>query len=238
VPVYLLTAFLRDPAFKRVLVFTRTKHGADRVVRHLVDADIEATAIHGNKSQPQRERALGSFRDGRVRVLVVTDIAARGIDVDGVSHVVNFDLPNVPEDYVHRVGRTARAGAPGVAIAFCSDEERSYLREIEKLTGVSIRVIPVPSAVSVGAAANQPPETVLPRPGQSPSKQAPERGRTGAIRYPRQTPDRGDRREKSGVGGSIPVFLHQRLPVTPASIKRRSAHRSRSFTARSGGGVP
>src|SRR5262249_16712415 len=128
----LLATLLRDPVLARVLVFTRTnyKHGADRVVRHLVGAGVEATAIHGNKSQPQPERALPGLRDGQPRVLVPTDIAARGIDVDGVSHVINFELPNVPEDYVHRVGRTARAGAAGTAIAFCSDEERPYLRDI------------------------------------------------------------------------------------------------------------
>jgi len=130
----LLATLLRDPTFARVLVFTRTKHGADRVVRHLVAAGIDATAIHGNKSQPQRERALAGFREGRTRVLVATDIAARGIDVECVSHVVNFELPNVPEDYVHRIGRTARAGAAGTAISLCSDEERAYLRDIEKLT--------------------------------------------------------------------------------------------------------
>jgi ATP-dependent RNA helicase RhlE len=230
----LLTAFLRDPAFKRVLVFTRTKHGADRLVRHLVAADIEATTIHGNKSQPQRERALGSFRDGRARVLVATDIAARGIDVDGVSHVVNFDLPNIPEDYVHRIGRTARAGAPGVAIAFCSDEERSHLREIEKLIRVSIRVIPVPSAVSVGAAANRSPETTLPRPGQTLSK-TPERGRIDTIRRPRQASDRSAHGEKAGAAGSIPAFLQQRQPVTPASIRHSTARRGRSSSARFGG---
>ena len=228
----LLTAFLRDPAFKRVLVFTRTKHGADRVVRHLVDADIEATAIHGNKSQPQRERALANFRDGRARVLVATDIAARGIDVDGVSHVINFDLPNVPEDYVHRIGRTARAGEPGVAIAFCSDEERPYLREIEKLTRVSIRVIPVPPAVSIGAAAPRAPETLLPRPGQSLSKQTFERGRT-ARGYPRRSSDRGGRRENSGTAGSIQAFSQQQR--TPASTRHRSARRGRSSAARVGG---
>ena len=130
----LLASFLRDPAFERVLVFTRTKHGADRVVRHLDGCGIAAAAIHGNKSQPQRERALAAFRGGYARILVATDIAARGIDVEAISHVVNFDLPNVPEDYVHRIGRTARAGATGIAIAFCSDEERPYLRDIEKLT--------------------------------------------------------------------------------------------------------
>jgi ATP-dependent RNA helicase RhlE len=141
----LLATLLRDPVFARALVFTRTKHGADRVVRHLVSAGIQATAIHGNKSQPQREQALAGFRDGQTRVLVATDIAARGIDVDGVTHVINFELPNVAEDYVHRIGRTARAGAAGIAIAFCSDEERPYLRDIEKLTRCSLRVIPAPS---------------------------------------------------------------------------------------------
>lgn len=142
----LLAGMLRDPAFGRVLVFTRTKHGADRVARHLGDSGVAAAAIHGNKSQPQRERALAAFRAGDARVLVATDIAARGIDVDGVSHVVNFDLPNVPEDYVHRIGRTARAGACGIAIAFCSDEERAYLRDIEKLTRRSIQASPAPTS--------------------------------------------------------------------------------------------
>jgi ATP-dependent RNA helicase RhlE len=134
-----LATLLDDPGFERVLVFTRTKHGADRVARHLSAAGIEAIAIHGNKSQPQRERALAGFRAGGSRVLVATDIAARGIDVEGVSHVINFELPNVPEDYVHRIGRTARAGAAGVAISLCSDEERGYLRGIEKLTRLAVR---------------------------------------------------------------------------------------------------
>jgi len=141
----LLATMLRDPAFERVLVFTRTKHGADRVVRHLASAGIDAAAIHGNKSQPQRERALAGFRNGHGRVLVATDIAARGIDVEGVSHVINFELPNVPEDYVHRIGRTARAGAGGTAIAFCSDDERPYLRAIEKLTRLSVQMLPTPA---------------------------------------------------------------------------------------------
>jgi ATP-dependent RNA helicase RhlE len=138
----LLATVLRDPSLTRVIVFTRTKHGADRVVRHLTDSNIEATAIHGNKSQPQRERALAGFRAGHTRVLVATDIAARGIDVDDVSHVINFELPNVPKDYVHRIGRTARAGATGAAISFCSDEERPYLHNIEKLTRHPVRTLP------------------------------------------------------------------------------------------------
>jgi ATP-dependent RNA helicase RhlE len=142
----LLATMLRDPGFERVLVFTRTKHGADRVARHLCSSGVEAAAIHGNKSQPQRERALAGFRSGIGRVLVATDIAARGIDVENVTHVINFELPNVPEDYVHRIGRTARAGATGIAIAFCSDEEKPYLRSIEKLTRLSVPVLPTPAA--------------------------------------------------------------------------------------------
>ncbi|MGN6496656.1 MAG: DEAD/DEAH box helicase [Tsuneonella sp.] len=128
----------------RVLVFTRTKHGADRVVKKLAQDGIAANAIHGNKSQPQRERALGEFRSGRTPVLVATDVAARGIDIPGVSHVVNFELPNVSEQYVHRIGRTARAGATGIAISFCAQDERAYLRDIQKLTGVTLDRIALP----------------------------------------------------------------------------------------------
>jgi ATP-dependent RNA helicase RhlE len=128
-----LTQVLRDRAVTRSLVFTRTKHGADKVVKHLEESGLPAAAIHGNKSQGQRERALASFRDGTTPILVATDIAARGIDVDGVSHVINFDLPNVPESYVHRIGRTARAGKSGIAISFCDASERPFLRDIEKL---------------------------------------------------------------------------------------------------------
>jgi superfamily II DNA/RNA helicase len=134
----LLAKILRSEPIDRVLVFTRTKHGADKVVRALANADIAAAAIHGNKSQNQRERVLAAFRSGQVRTLVATDIAARGIDVEGVSHVVNFDLPNIPESYVHRIGRTARAGADGIAISFCDAEERPYLRDIEKLIRMAI----------------------------------------------------------------------------------------------------
>jgi ATP-dependent RNA helicase RhlE len=129
----LLAELMTDKAVDRALVFTRTKRGADRVTRYLAEAGIGATAIHGNKSQAQREHALAGFRAGRTRVLVATDIAARGIDVEAVSHVINFDLPNIPESYVHRIGRTARAGAGGVAVSFCDAEERPYLRSIEAL---------------------------------------------------------------------------------------------------------
>ena len=133
-----LAEILQCEPIDRALVFTRTKHGADKVVRGLATAGISAHAIHGNKSQNQRERVLAAFRKGEVLTLVATDIAARGIDVDGISHVVNFDLPNVPETYVHRIGRTARAGAAGVAISLCDREEAAYLRDIEKLIRMSI----------------------------------------------------------------------------------------------------
>ena len=136
----MLVEVLRTEKVDRALVFTRTKHGADKVVRRLVQAGIAAEAIHGNKSQGQRERVLAAFRDGKVRTLVATDIAARGIDVDGISHVVNFDVPNVAEAYVHRIGRTARAGAAGVAISLCDGEEVAFIRDIEKLIRVSIPV--------------------------------------------------------------------------------------------------
>ena len=133
-----LLEILQRESIDRALVFTRTKHGADKVVRSLVKGGIAAEAIHGNKSQNQRERVLTAFRKGAVRTLVATDIAARGIDIDGISHVVNFDLPNVPETYVHRIGRTARAGAAGVAISLCGAEESVFLRDIEKLIQISI----------------------------------------------------------------------------------------------------
>lgn len=152
----LLRQLLGDPAMQRVIVFTRTKRGADRVAAGLEDAGESVSAIHGNKSQPQREKALERFRSGRARVLVATDIAARGIDVTGISHVINYDLPVEPESYVHRIGRTARAGASGVAISFCDAAEHGALRAIERCTGVAIPVAggsPPQHAGPAGAAA-------------------------------------------------------------------------------------
>ena len=135
----LLSELLGDPAMERVIVFTRTKHGANKVCEHLAADGVRAEALHGNKSQPARERSLGMFRSGRARVLVATDIASRGIDVSGISHVINFDLPVEPESYVHRIGRTARAGNSGVAISFCDPAERGALRAIERTTGAALR---------------------------------------------------------------------------------------------------
>ena len=137
----LLATILEDPACSRVLVFSRTKHRANRVAERLQRSGVSSDAIHGNKSQGARQRALKRFRDGDARVLVATDIAARGIDVDGVSHIINYELPNEPESYVHRIGRTARAGAGGVAISFCDQSERGYLRDIERLIKTRLTVI-------------------------------------------------------------------------------------------------
>lgn len=138
--VSLLTHLLKDSSLESVLVFTRTKHGADKVARVLAKANIGAEAIHGNKSQTARQRALTNFKDHTTRVLIATDIAARGIDVDHLSHVINYELPNVPETYVHRIGRTGRAGRSGVAYSFCDAEEVLYLKDIQKLIGKQIPV--------------------------------------------------------------------------------------------------
>jgi superfamily II DNA/RNA helicase len=134
----ILAQILKQETVNRALIFTRTKHGADKVVKSLERAGIPSDAIHGNKSQNHRERVLAAFRTGQIRTLVATDIAARGIDVDGITHVVNYDLPNIPETYVHRIGRTARAGAEGIAISLCSGDEMAYLRDIEKLIRVTL----------------------------------------------------------------------------------------------------
>jgi len=136
----LLAHILRDPEMSKVLVFTRTKHGANKVVRQLEKSRVKAEAIHGNKSQTSRTRALENFRRGRNRVLVATDIAARGIDVDGITHIINYDLPDIPESYVHRIGRTARAGADGIAISFCDTEERNNLKDIQSLIRTQVPV--------------------------------------------------------------------------------------------------
>jgi len=141
-----------------VIVFTRTKHGADKVARHLEGAGHSVEAIHGNKSQNTRQRALECFRSGRARILVATDIAARGIDIDDVSHVINYELPDVAENYVHRIGRTARAGSGGIAIAFCDSAERQSLRDIERLVKRQLTVIGAkPRPIDEAAAARQHP---------------------------------------------------------------------------------
>ena len=183
-----LRAGLADKSIDRALVFTRTKHGADRVVRHLAGAGVSSAAIHGNKSQAQRTRALEGFRQGSVPILVATDIAARGIDVSGVSHVFNFEIPNVPEQYVHRIGRTARAGADGVALSYVAPDERAYIRDIERLTKVKLDPLPLPEDFLKLAAALPAPQKVAP-------------GEAGADRETRGGERRDGRRGQGGGGG-------------------------------------
>ena len=147
----LLQTLLTESVITRALVFTRTKHGADKVLRHLMQAGVRADTIHGGKSQSKRQRALADFKTNRLRVLVATDIAARGIDVDGISHVINYDLPAEIESYVHRIGRTGRAGATGIALTFCDPSERSRLRAIERAIRQPIEIAKVPTLVAAAA---------------------------------------------------------------------------------------
>ena len=182
----LLAEILKDQAILRTLVFTRTKHGANRAAEYLAKARVPAEAIHGNKSQSARERALDNFRNGKTRVLVATDIAARGIDVPGITHVINFDLPNVPESYVHRIGRTARAGRAGVALSFCDIEEREFLRDIEKLIGLKLSVVeshPFKSTIPMGT--RPPPST--PANNRRPPPRRGRRGGGGGRSYHART---------------------------------------------------
>jgi ATP-dependent RNA helicase RhlE len=166
----LLIHILKDRSIASALVFTRTKHGADKVAKDLTKSGIEALAIHGNKSQNARQNALGNFKTGKTRVLVATDIAARGIDVDNLSHVINFELPNIPETYVHRIGRTGRAGANGIALSFCDGEEKEFLRDIQKLIGKTVPVItdqPFPMNGSTSTTEQAPPKKKIHKPGAS-----------------------------------------------------------------------
>ena len=189
----LLADLLTDRTIARALVFTRTKHGANRVAEQLTRGGIGAEAIHGNKSQAARQRALASFRDGKSRVLVATDIAARGIDIDGITHVINYELPNLPESYVHRIGRTARAGADGIAIAFCDASERAFLRDIEKLTRQSLAV----AEHRLCARAGEPRPTPEARPQPRPSQQRAQRRRRPKAPPPRHGAEVGRSRGAS-----------------------------------------
>jgi ATP-dependent RNA helicase RhlE len=195
----LLATVLKAEAVERALVFSRTKHGADKVVRLLEAAGIPAGAIHGNKSQAQRERAIAAFRSGEMKVLIATDIAARGIDIPGVSHVINFDLPDVPEQYVHRIGRTARAGADGIAIAFCSHEERGNLRDIERTTRQQIQVAPLPADFMATAEAFR---RLKPAPKAQPERSRFQRPATKSDRRNAKSTDGGQRREARNDRGA------------------------------------
>jgi ATP-dependent RNA helicase RhlE len=204
----LLAATLQSIELDQAIVFTRTKHGADKVVRQLSAAGIEAQAIHGNKSQPQRERTLASFRAKSLKVLVATDIAARGIDVPGVSHVINYELPNVPEQYVHRIGRTARAGAGGLAISLCDGEERAYLRDIERLTRIKLEPRPLPGGFLAIVKAHDLAMKSAPQPIPEDREERRHFGRRGPAHHPQAHPrpqrpharEGGDRDRRPGNG--------------------------------------
>ncbi len=219
----ILIDLLQREAIERALIFTRTKHGADKVVRSLVRAGIAAEAIHGNKSQNQRERVLAAFRKGEVRTLVATDIAARGIDVDGISHVVNYDVPNIPETYIHRIGRAARAGAEGVAISLCDGEEVGFVRDIEKLIRLSIPVSD---------------RRAQPRHSEPPAATwAPARSANGAPAKHRQRQRDDARRHRrdaqpteAAAGIAAVAFLHRQVPV-----ERDRAARAPRWTGHSRG---
>ncbi len=187
----LLNYKLMDESIDRALIFSRTKHGADRIVRHLAGAGIKAAAIHGNKSQGQRTAAMQGFRHGHLKVLVATDIAARGIDVPGVSHVFNYELPNMPEQYVHRIGRTARAGADGIAFSFVAPDERGYLKDIERLTKIKLMSVGLPEGFRELVAA-------LPKPVAEPRTEQGRGGRPGGRPGGRSD---GERQGRGAPGG-------------------------------------
>jgi ATP-dependent RNA helicase RhlE len=233
----LLTMFLQSEETERTLVFSRTKHGADKIVRMLEAAGIAANAIHGNKSQAQRERAIADFRSGKVPVLIATDIAARGIDIPGVSHVINYDLPEVPEQYVHRIGRTARAGAEGQALAFCSHEERGLLRDIERLTRLKIETAPLPDGFLQAAEALK---RLKPAPKEAQQQRRPSHGFKADRRADGQRRDH--RNQRSGQGRSErPNGGEQRAaqPRSDRQQQQRHPHRADGQAAhRPEGGRP
>lgn len=228
----LLIHLLKDRSIESALVFTRTKHGADRVVRELTRAKVKAQAIHGNKSQTARQYALNSFKARTIRVLVATDIAARGIDIDELSHVVNYDLPNVPETYVHRIGRTGRAGLAGIAISFCNIDEKPYLKDIEKLIGKAVPVIeehPYPMQIFTLTPNKQ--GSGRPQRAQSEQRQAPKRGTQKPNKQ--QVPEKKKEAEKKKESAPAPkqgqqqVKQGSRSPQQPAKQGSRPPQRSR-----------
>jgi ATP-dependent RNA helicase RhlE len=223
-----LVSLLRSEAMDRVIVFTRTKHGADKLQRDLAKAGIDAAAIHGNKSQNQRERALAAFKAPRPPVLIATDIAARGIDVDGVSHVVNYELPHEPETYVHRIGRTGRAGQTGAAVSFCDPEERQRLRAIEKLLRQPIASRNAPPTGGEVEPADEP-RAARPR-GRSPSQSQGHEGggrraRSGGGRGRRPRVERHERDDRQDRGPAVAAAPAVATAPAPAKHRARRRHR-------------
>ena len=255
----LLIHLMQQMDIRQVLVFTRTKHGADKLARHLAKAGITADAIHGNKAQNYRQRALNNFKDKKIRALVATDIAARGIDIDSLGYVVNHDIPNVPETYVHRIGRTGRAGASGLAISLCEPEEVEYLRDIQKLIKRDVPVVedhPFPMAggtpvVDPGrkhaAQRNQQPrrEQRPPQPRQAQQKQRPEGRRPDAQRNGQRQGPRPERQEQRQTAANDQVAtqtdfaaltaeLLKDLDATAGKPDRTGGQRKRRFWRRPG----
>jgi ATP-dependent RNA helicase RhlE len=225
----LLTEMFSDPNYSRCLVFTKTKHGADKVAAYLEAGGVQAGAIHGNKSQPQRERTLAAFKAGKLRVLVATDIAARGIDVDNVSHVVNFELPFVPEAYVHRIGRTARAGKDGSAVSFVAGDEMKLLRDIEKVTRQKIPAADRRNDATLGRldasimAAGVGKKASMPDDGRDqPQSRGPRNPRREGVKAPHGGQPHRQRKGHRGQGGGDRAVA----PVTP--FDPLAADRSRS----------
>jgi ATP-dependent RNA helicase RhlE len=198
----LLAHILEDTRIKSVLVFSRTKHGADRVAKDLVKAGIQAEAIHGNKSQNARQRALTNFKSRETRVLVATDIAARGIDVDELSHVINYELPNIPETYVHRIGRTGRAGHDGIALSFCDEEETEFLRDIHKLIGKKVPVIEDHPYVLAIDASTVTPKAPQQQRGQGRGQRPQQQQRNGNRPSGQQSRDQSSRSNEQRSGSS------------------------------------
>ncbi len=236
----LLEHLLRDNAVTRALVFTRTKHGANRVAEQLTRALIRAEAIHGNKAQGARERALANFKSGATRVLVATDIAARGIDVEGISHVINFDLPNISESYVHRIGRTGRAGASGIALSLCDSGERTFLEDVQRLIRMQIPVIADhPFPMSAQAMASQPFAGARPRQDRDGGAG---QGRAGRRQDDRRPPSQGFRslasnggHPRGGLSSAAPSGAAPRgtdLPTRPSLGGLKPAGARRSFRPR------
>jgi len=218
---HLLEHLIREEKAERTIVFTRTKHGANRLAEQLEKSGITSAAIHGNKSQGARERALEGFKKGTLAVLVATDLAARGIDVDGITHVFNFDLPNVPEQYVHRIGRTGRAGASGRAIAFCDPEERSLLRDIEKFVRQSIPVATFAGTFTGPTASSTPEPATQPR-----SRSWDTRRRAHGSPQHEQAPQGAPKtREAKREGGEASRAQRNEGRQAPAGGGRRPGHR-------------
>ncbi|MES2856522.1 MAG: DEAD/DEAH box helicase, partial [Bdellovibrionota bacterium] len=219
----LLRHLLQDKDLKRVIVFTRTKHGANKVSEVLDKNKIPSAAIHGNKSQSARVRALEEFKSGKIRVLVATDIAARGIDIDGITHVINFELPNISESYVHRIGRTARAGAEGIAISFCDAEERAYLKDIEKLIGQKITPV-LEQPFHSASVLNAPPMSkgkakALIEGKQRPRRGGPPRGKSGGQSNSKSSGGGNGGGNRGPSSGSGPKSRDQRGASAPSRAR-------------------